>query len=338
MPLQIIRNDITKMNVDAIVNSTNNKYQAAGGTDKIIHEAAGPELDDFCKTLKPLEAGEAIITPAYNLPCKYIIHTCALLADTNEVTTKKIGECYASSLLLAKKEGCETIAFPLIASGSYSCPTDVALKIAMDSIQKFLLDNDMLVYIVVYDKSSFRISSNLYSSVQAYIDDNYVAEHEQVYNSICGSRFQGTFKNKSVSPRGFLGSDFNVKESYESALDSEFVLDESFSELLFRKIDESGMKDSECYKKANVSKQVFSNIKDKDYIPQKTTILAFAIALEMTLSETKELLERAGFALSHSQMLDVIVEYFIKNKKYDINEINAVLFSYDQKLLGSQVK
>lgn len=325
MPLQIVRNDITKMKCDAIVNAANSTLLGGGGVDGAIHKAAGKGLLFECMKLGGCKTGEAKITGGYNLPCKYIIHTVGPVWKGGHSSEEKLlRSCYRESLLLAKKNDCESVAFPLISAGVYGYPKDKALQVAVDEISSFLFENDMTVYIVVFDQKSFNISQKLVSDIREYIDERYVEKHAAMES-----------KRLTMTPPMAV-SDTASKESLDSLDNALKQIDESFSQMLLRKIDEKGMTDSECYKKANVDRKLFSKIRsDIHYKTSKNTAIAFAIALELDLDETKELLMKAGFALSHSNKFDIIIEYFIVNGNYNIFEINEVLFAFDQALLGA---
>lgn len=328
MPLQIVRNDITKMNVDAIVNAANTSLRGGGGVDGCIHRAAGPELLRECVKLGGCETGNAKITQGYNLPCKYVIHTVGPVWQGGvNGESEKLLSCYRTSLALAKENKCETIAFPLISAGIYGYPKASALTIAIKAIGEFLAENDMMVYIVVFDKKSYQISEKLFNDISTYIDDNYVNAH----SDDCEKRMN-RLKRLSINESCALTECISAMSLNEAV----GMLDESFSEALLRKIDESGMTDVQVYKKANIDRKLFSKIRsDKWYKPSKITAIAFALALELSLDETKELLMKAGFALSHSNKFDVIVEYFIVNGNYNVFEINEALFAFDQNLIGA---
>lgn len=334
MFLQIVRNDITKMEVDAIVNAANSSLLGGGGVDGCIHRAAGPELLAECKTLGGCETGSAKITKGYRLPCKYVIHAVGpRWRDGKHGEREKLISCYRTSLALAKEHGCETVAFPLISSGIYGYPKDQALKVAIDTISDFLLENDMTVYIVIFDRKAYQIGEKLFSDIAAYIDDNYVDEHTD-------SRSERLRRMQMLSDEPeeeTFGAPLAPMAASAKTLDDALSqIDESFSEMLLRKIDEKGMTDAQCYKKANIDRKLFSKIRsDKLYKPSKPTALAFAIALELPLDETKELLMKAGFALSHSNKFDIIIEFFIEHGNYNVFEINEALFAFDQSLLGA---
>ena len=325
MPFEIVRNDITKMNVDAIVNAANNSLLGGGGVDGCIHDAAGPQLLEECKKLGGCKTGDAKITKGYNLPCKYVIHTVGpVWHGGNNGEKVKLESCYRKSLLLASEYNCKSIAFPLISSGVYGYPKDQALKVALDVISSFLMENDMLVYLVIFDKKAYQISEKLFNDISTYIDDNYVYAVEEEYRCF----------NYGEEYKRLIFDEVKLS-SCDSLDDALSKIDESFSQMLLRKIDEKGMSDVECYKKANIDRKLFSKIRsDINYRPSKTTVLAFAIALELSLDDTKEMLEKAGFALSHSNKFDIIIEYFIKQGNYNIFEINEALFAFDQNLLG----
>lgn len=331
MPLQIVRNDITKMKVDVIVNAANSSLLGGGGVDGCIHRAAGPELLLECKTLGGCETGSAKITKGYRLPCKYVIHAVGpRWRDGKHGEREKLVSCYRTSLALAKEHGCETVAFPLISSGIYGYPKDQALKVAIDTISDFLLENDMTVYIVIFDRKAYQIGEKLFSDIAAYIDDTYVDEHTD-------SRASQLRRMQMLSEepeKAIYGAP--MAASAKSLDDALSQIDESFSEMLLRKIDEKGMTDAQCYKKANIDRKLFSKIRsDRLYKPSKPTVLAFALALELPLDETKEMLMKAGFALSHSNKFDIIIEYFIEHGNYNVFEINEALFAFDQSLLGA---
>ena len=334
MPLEIVRNDITKMAVDAIVNAANESLLGGGGVDGAIHYAAGPALLAECKTLGGCKTGKAKITGGYDLPAKYVIHTVGPIYEDGKHGEKALLEsCYRESLALAKAHNCETVAFPLISSGVYGYPKDQALKVAIDVIRDFLLENEMKVYIVIFDKASYKISEKLFSDIAEYIDDNYVDEHTDYRRESMGMNMP------MQASGGFFEADLCECETFfaEDDLDAKLKqIDESFSQMLLRKIDEKGMTDAECYKKANIDRKLFSKIRgDVHYKPSKPTAIAFAISLELSLDETEDLLKKAGFALSHSNKFDIIIEYFISKGNYNIYEINEALFAFDQSLLGA---
>ena len=334
MPLQIVRNDITKMKVDAIVNAANSSLLGGGGVDGCIHRAAGPELLAECKTLGSCETGNAKITKGYRLPCKYVIHAVGpRWRDGKHGEREKLVSCYRTSLALAKEHGCETVAFPLISSGIYGYPKDQALKVAIDTISDFLLENDMTVYIVIFDRKAYQIGEKLFSDIAAYIDDNYVDAHTDTRSERL--RRMQMLSDEPVES-SFSAPPPSMAASAKTLDDALAQIDESFSEMLLRKIDEKGMTDAQCYKKANIDRKLFSKIRsDKLYKPSKPTAIAFAIALELPLDETKDMLMKAGFALSHSNKFDIIIEYFIENENYNVFEINEALFAFDQSLLGA---
>ncbi len=335
MPLEIVRNDITKMTVDAIVNAANESLLGGGGVDGCIHHAAGNALLEECKTLGGCRTGKAKITGGYNLPAKYVIHTVGPIYKDGKHCEKALLEsCYRESLALAKEHNCETVAFPLISSGIYGYPKDQALKVAIDVISDFLLENDMTVYIVIFDKASYKISEKLFADIAEYIDDNYVYVHTDYRRE----RSRMNYPCQSVMI-GSVEPEFLERKTKVEHIDLDTKLkqiDESFSQMLLRKIDEKGMTDAECYKKANIDRKLFSKIRsDVHYKPSKPTAIAFAVSLELSLDETEDMLKKAGFALSHSNKFDIIIEYFISNGNYNIFEINEALFAFDQSLLGA---
>ena len=330
MPLEIVRNDITKMAVDAIVNAAKESLLGGGGVDGCIHRAAGPELLQECRTLGGCRTGEAKITGAYRLPCRYIIHTVGPVWNGGKYGEREqLASCYRTSLALAKEHGCETVAFPLISSGIFGYPKDQALRVAVDTISEFLAENDMTVYLVIFSRAAYQIGNKLFADIAAYIDDHYVDAHTD-------SRRE-RLRRMSVLEGRALSAGAAAAPMVADNLDDLLAhLDAGFSETLLKLIDHSGKKDSEIYKKANVDRKLFSKIRNNpDYKPSKATAIAFAIALELSLPETRDLIARAGYALSASSKFDVIIEYFIRQKKYDIFEINEALFAFDQSLLGA---
>ena len=334
MPLIIVRDDITKMSVDAIVNAAKSSLLDGGGVDGCIHRAAGLELLAECRRLGGCPTGEARITGAYRLPCRYVIHTVGpVWQGGGHGEREQLASCYRVSLALAKDRSCGTVAFPLIASGSFGYPKDQALRVAVDAIGEFLLRNDMTVYLVIFGREAFQISGRLFADIAEYIDDHYVDTHTDYLRE--SRRRMGSpaspFRAASKVP------EFPEAPMAASGLDDLLTqLDAGFSETLLKLIDRSGKKDSEIYKRANVDRKLFSKIRNNpDYKPSKSTALAFAIALELDLDETRDLIARAGYALSASSKFDVIIEYFIRRKNYDIFQINEALFAFDQSLLGA---
>ena len=324
MPLLLVRNDLTKMPVDAIVNAANESLLGGGGVDGCVHRAAGPELLEACRALGGCKTGEAKLTAGFRLPCRYVIHTVGpVWRGGTHGEREQLASCYRSSLALARAHGCETVAFPLISSGVYGYPKDQALRVAVDTIGAFLAENDLTVYLVIFDRASYEIGGKLFADIAAYIDERYVDAHTDLRRvSVAENRMPSACE---AAPMAASGLDEALAH-----------LDAGFSETLLKLIDRSGKKDAEVYKKANVDRKLFSKIRNNpDYKPSKPTAVAFAIALELSLPETRDLIARAGYALSASSKFDVIVEYFIARKNYNIFEINEALFAFDQSLLGT---
>ena len=344
MPLQIIRQDITKIKCDAIVNPTNEDLFPSGGTDVAIHTAAGPALYEACQEIGHLDVGEVALTQGYNLPCKYVIYTVGpIWEDDTRGERALLENCYRNALLLALEKGCKSIAFPLISAGLYGFPKDQVLKIAIATISDFLFEHELQVTLAVFDKKSYQFSEKLFKDVTEYIDDHYVFDHSDNPDELEELRSFAASKCMRTMPsmRPMRPMEVDCCRSVDAAVDEDLesrlkgIKSKSFALTLFRFIDERGMSDVECYKKANVDKKTFSKIKcNENYRPSKQTVLAFAIALELSLSETQELLATVGFALSPGSKFDVIIEYFISKGNYNIYEINETLFEFDQCLLG----
>lgn len=407
MPFLMIRQDITKVRTDAIVNPSNICLEQGSGTSRAIYlEAGEEELTEACRKIGHCDLGKAVITEGFNLPTKYIIHTvCPVWIDGKSKEYTVLYSAYMESLKLAKTHGIESIAFPLLSAGNYGFPKREALKIAVSAINEFLFDNDMMVYLVVYDKESVKVSQKLFTSIEEYIDDHYVEIKNEGFPEILESELsekelerrscilRRKHKNKkNDSEPQVLGSSTessnlsymsqeDIPEVSSTSFETVFMLpkesepnvkqtgavignaksqrtkhsiwknakrekkdglemlmehsEETFSQMLLRLIDERGMTDVQAYKKANIDKRLFSKIRsNEDYTPSKKTIFCFAIALKLSMEETEELLKRAGYAFSNCFKFDVVVSYFIENKKYDIFEINEVLFQYDLPILG----
>lgn len=329
MPFEIVRNDIVNMKVDAIVNTANPRPIIGAGTDKAVHDKAGARLLLARKEIGNIAVGEAAITPAFDLDANYVIHTAGpIWKDGRSGEEELLASCFRNSLDIAKKKACESIAFPLISTGSYGFPKPLALQIAVREISSFLMENEMQVYLVVFEKQSFELSEKLFKSVSSYIDANYVSDKMNLE--------YGTSKVRRRNYEDMLlhESSYEITSKMPNLDGMLNNLDRGFSETLLDLIDRTGKKDSEIYKKANVDRKLFSKIRNNvNYKPSKATALAFAIALELSMDETDDLLARAGIALSQSNKFDVIVKYFIENKKYDIFELNSVLFEFDQPLI-----
>lgn len=355
MPFNIIRDDITRLNTDAIVNAANSKLLAGGGVCGAIFSAAGAEeLQRECNKIGYCEIGGAVITKGYNLNAKYVIHTVGPIYGRDPKNEEnQLYSCYKTSLELAKRKRLSSIAFPVISSGIYGYPKAEAIKIATRAIKDFLEKEEMDVYLVVYDKKAFHISEKLFNDVQSYIDEKLVKPDDrrrisedgvirEIYNFSATQKemSDGSLEKRTEAPGLYTSvtmdfadiKELNKRKSLEELMN---VKVETFSEMLLRMIDEKGMTDVEVYKRANIDRKLFSKIRKKDYTPKKVTVVALIIALKLNMKEARELLGRAGFAFTQSSKFDIIIEYFIEQGKYDIFEINETLFAFEQQMLGA---
>lgn len=352
MPFEIVRNDITQMAVDAIVNTANPRPVIGAGTDSRIHEVAGPELLKARQIVGRIDAGHAAITPAYKLNANYVIHTVGpLWLDGKHDEERLLRSCYDNSLRLALENGCQSIAFPLISTGNYGFPRDKALQVAISAFSAFLLENEMQIYLVVYDRTSFRLSEKLFQGVASYIDENYVQTHDPFKGPLAETRRHIRQRREmEVCESSATVEDLPVCAAFDalrpcatkaapkalSLADMLKQTDAGFTETLLKLIDKAGKKDSQIYKKANISKQHFSKIRNNpDYKPTKQTAIALALALELSLEDTKDLIGRAGYALTNSSKFDLIIRFFIEQGNYNVVEINIALYEFDQMLLGN---
>ena len=370
MPLKIVRNDISKVKADAIVNSANKNPICGGGAEYHIYNAAG--YDDLLKAREQvglLKVAQVAVTPAFALDAKYIIHTVGPKwkgGDSGEALA--LADCYRGALDKAQQLDCKSIAFPLISSGVFKFPKDSALRIALDAIGEFLQTNEMDVMLVVFDRKAFEVSEELSSDIQTFIDDNYVQDKYSAVDSYVSRRRRNVpdeMGERLYAIQDFGDSSESIDEedsanecerlcmnekrmplacampnkSIESARSLEDLLEvpcETFCEKLFRLIREKNQDDVEVYKRANLDRKHFSKIRSNvNYKPTKKTALALAIALHLDMAEITDLLARAELALSPSNKGDLIVMYFIERQKYDIWEINSMLFKFGQPTLGA---
>ena len=369
MPFQIVRDDITHIDAEVIVNSANPRPVIGGGVDAAIHMAAGPKLIEARKQIGEISEGHIGYTPAFDLQARYIIH--AVGPDCRKPQprmSEKLRACYTDSLELAKQLGCGSIAFPLISAGIYDCPKEQAFQIALSAISDFLMENDMDVTLVVFDSKAYGLSTKLFHEVKAYVDEHYVESmprdagisaldkddlriQEFISNFKRQPEKELKEKSQARSDRKFMGElandirwsiDTSEEASIQTSIEAPSVMlsfdedghiatikpnGETFSEMLLRLIDHSGKTDAEIYRKANQTRQLFSKIRNqKDYQPSKNTVLSFALALELNMDQTLDLLKAAGYTLSDGIKMDLAFQYFVEHHIYNIFEVKIVLF------------
>ena len=332
MPFEILRNDITKMKADAIVNTANPRPVIGSGVDSMLHQAAGPELLKARQAIGPIAVGEAAVTDAFALQARFVIHTVGPVWQGGGCGEEALlRRCYDNALRLAAERQCRSIAFPLISSGNYGFPKDKALQVAIAAFSAFLMENEMQIYLVVFDRGAYRLSEQLFQGVASYIDQHFVDQCEIAAYGAAPRRGRRRLERcmevceSMAVPRPSMSL-----EDFLKAKDS------GFTQRLRELILEKGMKNCAVYKRANISKQLFSKIiNDPDARPTKPTAIALALALELDLEGTRDLIGRAGYALTSSSTFDLIIRYFIERKQYNVVEINIALYEFDQSLLGA---
>lgn len=349
MPFEIRREDITEIKVDCILNPTDNQLSGEGGTDYRIHQAAGSNLRKECDQYKGLQTSEVVVTKAYDMKnCHYILHTVGpIYYEGNLTADDDLTKTYQNTLNKAKELKVESIAMPLVSTGTFGFPKKKALTIATKVISDFLYDNEMDIYLLVYDKEAFEISKTLYRKIDDYLS-NYglsLDEEGEEFDErppYCSQKELDVFEDEDYCCYEGLPEPSCQKcdkyqlESIEPFID-DYVEDESFNECLRRIIIEKDLLEKDVYKGANLSKQAFNQIYNKNIIPKKSNVLALAIGLKLDESEAVDFIEKAGYSFGHNKR-DYIVRYYLKNHSYNIMDINNVLFEYDLELLGSKME
>ena len=367
MPLKIVRNDITKMNTEAIVNTANAHVTVGPGCDSAVYKAAGyDELLTYRKEkIGYIPEGEVFVTPGFSLQAKYIIHAVSPhYQDGDQKEEEKLRSCYRKSLLLAKEKGIKSIAFPLISTGGFGYPKEEGIRIAVDEINAFLLSNDMDIFLVVFDTQSTLLGEKIYPELEAYIDHNYVYSVRKMEygNAYFGSKpvdapdyiahlniiqeLEGRLRRNSVRKERMLNANMEApempaeedacdcvcdlwngevaaQEEFENKLNERLAhKSDTFSEYLMYLIESKGMKNADVYNRACVDRRYFSKIKNnKDFHPEKIKALCLCVGARLNLDETKDLLARAGYAISPADLTDIIFTFFIEHKYYDVVEI-----------------
>ena len=345
MPFNIIRNDIVCMEVDAIVNAANPELKQGGGVCGRIFYAAGElEMTKACDAIGSCEPGSAVITPGFNLPAKFVIHTVGpIWQDGNHGEEQVLRSAYRSSLELARKHGLQSVAFPLISSGVYGYPYEEAFAIALDEINRFLFHHDLDVTLVMFDQTAFALGFKLRSDIESYIDDHYVDEHldrnrrRELNRPWAQPVITHEMLREPEKPRPKHDQIHSLPSIYEPGFQGklDFPKEKTFSQAVLGLIDAKGMTDTETYKRSNIDRRLFSKIRsNRAYAPSKSTVLALTIGLRLSVQEAQDLLARAGFAFSPCDKRDLIVRYFLENGDHDIARVNAALYDFDQSLLG----
>jgi len=302
MPLNIVRNNIVNMQVDAIVNSANPEPKYDQGTDLAIYRAAGiDELLAERKKIGNIARGEVAYTPAFNLKAKYIFHTVGPVWELGEAEEfRLLRSCYKNCLNLAKKLGCESIAFPLISTGIYGFPKSEALKLAIAEISDFLIEDEMMITLVVYDDKAFELSGRIFDNVEDYLSANGI-NTDDVDN--------------------YIGANIDNRKY--------------FRDMLFEYLDQRQLTNKEAYTRSNLDRKLFSKIQCSDtYHPSKNTVLALCIGLQLNMEEAEAFMARADFAFNPTSVTDLIVKCFILSGEYDIAKVNMALFAHHEETLG----
>jgi hypothetical protein len=341
MPFKIIRDDITKVKADAIVNPANPEPVIGGGVESAIYEAAGKEkLLEARKELGRLQPGKVGVTEAFNLAAKYIIHVSGLYwKGGNSFEARCLKECYEKALKAALDKGCKSIAFPLLGTGTYGFPKDIGLDVAVSTFTEFLEEYEMEITLVVFDNEAVNVSGKLAYEVKSFIDDKYAhevleTEYKKDRNieryALPNERFHLLLKEETydVPDNTCTKETFSAEPSgsLEAALKN--IYRESFEKHLQQLINKKGLKNSEVYAAANISKQYFSKLLKGQVKPSKDKMLALAVGLRLNMDETADFLRIGGYALSPISQTDTVVEYFIRKQEYNVLKINIVLFDY----------
>ena len=352
MPFKIVRNDITHVKADVIVNTANPKPIYASGTDLAVYQAAGAdELLAERKKVGCIERGDIAVTGAYAINAKYIIHTVGpIWVDGKHNEFETLESCYAKSLQKALELGCDSIAFPLISTGVYGFPKDKALQIAVSVFSRFLLQNEMQIILVVFDKKSFQLSGQMVGEIDSFIDANYIKQKQRSeYPRLPFNRrriesditydsevYEECSRYTETEERAMeLLMSVPVPEKAMSLEEELENVGMSFHDKLFELIGMSGMDNKDVWKRANLDRKHFSKIQcDEKYHPKKKTVMALCIALELDLEQARDLMARADWAFSPSSKVDLIVQKAIIDKQYDIYQLNLVLFQYTNEILG----
>lgn len=308
MPFEIVRNDITKMDVDAIVCNGNHRLEKSEGVSGAIFAAAGKQLTEECALLPSCDTSAAIVTRGYDLPAKYIIHTVGPHWHGGRYGEEEIlRTCFKNVLNAARRYQCRSVAIPMISSGSYGFPKEIVLDIATEEIERFLSSHpSMSVYLVVYSTTAAKLGEKYQKDIREYITN----EEYRSYTNANRTRMYGRHE------RFIPGS---VK-------DAAGIVAPGFRDKLFGYVELSGRKWSSVYRRAGVGKAVASKIKtNPNYNPSKQTALAFAVSLGLSLYQTEDLLQSFGASFSPASISDNIVKYCILHGIYSIDKINDAL-------------
>ena len=376
MPLQIVKSDITKMHVDAIVNAANYNPVVGSNVDRAVYTAAGyEELLVLRQKLGIIKPGEVGVTPGLRLQTKYILHAVGLpWLDGEHGEMSILESCYRNALEKAYNLQCKSMAIPFLATGNFGYPKRLALDIALTSIRTFLnalVEDDFMVYLVVYDDESVKLTQSLFAGLESYLaqylpktahpssnESNFLkakysscanyTKHsretidEQIYEPIelaedraCASEKASELPIHADASSSLQYSvkavRLNKKDSLEDILKQKRL---TFSQTLLKMLDERGMEETDFYKRANLDRKRFSKMRNKDYKPNKNTVLAVIIALHLDVETAQELMALAGFAWNVTDTTDLIVMYCLNKKIYDIDRINYILYEKNEKCLG----
>ena len=335
MPFNIIRNDIVRMEVDAIVNAANPELkQGSGVCGRIFAGAGTDEMTAACEAIGGCPTGNAVITPGFKLPARYVIHAVGPVWQGGDHGEEKLlRSAYRSSLELAYDYKLESVAFPLLSSGSFRYPYELALAVALDEINRFLFQSDMQVTLVMFDQTATALGFKLHDDLRSYIDDHYVEEYRILNRrDPYGPWAVPSEKHREPARKRPVAA---TQLDLPLAGKLNFPKEKTFSEAVLSIIDAKGMTDVETYKRSNIDRRLFSKIRSNaGYVPSKSTVLALAIGLKLSVQDAQDLLARAGFAFSPCDKRDLIVRYFLERGEHDIVRVNAALYDFDQGLLG----
>ncbi len=347
MPLKFIRNDITAVAADAMISSANPNPVVNPGTDAAIHNAAGPELLEARKAVGVVLPGSCADTAAFNLNAKYVLH--AVVPDWEDGRHGEaaiLRSAYDAALELAARLGCRSVASPLMGTGFHGFPRDVALRVAVQAFTDFLMDHDMTVWLVLFSSNSVGLAESLFGDLESYIDDHYVARRKEAEyrKSVRRKRRSGGPPEENCSADAdeasmeMMSCERVMADAAPKSISlPDYLLqsESTFTEYLILLLRERTGKDSEVYKRAEVSKQLFSKILSNPYYqPKKNTAIQLAIGLQLDIGKTQKLLEKAGYALTRSSKADLIVQYCIERKIYSVALINLALHEHELPLLA----